>query len=366
MKRILVIEDERFVREQIVELLQLEGFETISAENGLTGIEKARMFYPNLIISDVMMPKMDGFEVLRTLRMYPETAEIPFIFLTARATHADMRKGMTIGADDYLTKPFTMDELLSAVKTRLQRHQDIWGRVQQLRTNISLSLPHEFRTPLTNILGFSQLIVDFGGTFDQAQIKEIGSTLIQNGKRLQHLIENYLLYGKIELASIDAASSDWPPEKEIIYEPGLLNTPIQELAERYNRFNDLSLHLSTNKAHLRIGEEHFVKILTELTDNAFKFSKSGTPVSVSVENKGTDLVMTVSDNGRGMDPKQVEAIGGYMQFGRSIYEQPGSGLGLIIAKKLTEIYSGRFELNSELTSGTRIVVCLPIITDAVD
>lgn len=121
MKKILVIEDEFTVRANILELLELEGFYGIGAENGLIGVLGAVENLPDLIICDVMMPELDGYGVLTTLRQDPVTATIPFVFLTAKADKADLRQGMELGADDYLTKPFTDDELLKSITTRLEK-----------------------------------------------------------------------------------------------------------------------------------------------------------------------------------------------------------------------------------------------------
>jgi eukaryotic-like serine/threonine-protein kinase len=122
MTRILVIEDEAALRQNIVETLQYEGFVIIEAENGLVGVQLALQYIPDLIVCDVMMPELDGYDVLRKLQSDAKTAIIPFIFLTALADRQYVRYGMTLGADDYLTKPFTPDELLDTVQTRLAKH----------------------------------------------------------------------------------------------------------------------------------------------------------------------------------------------------------------------------------------------------
>jgi two-component system, OmpR family, alkaline phosphatase synthesis response regulator PhoP len=121
MNKILIIEDTADVRHNIQEILEFENFQTLVAENGLTGVELAIKECPDLIISDILMPAMDGYQVLAALRNYPETAITPFIFLTARSVHQDRRQGMELGANDYLTKPFTGDELLKAVRIQLER-----------------------------------------------------------------------------------------------------------------------------------------------------------------------------------------------------------------------------------------------------
>lgn len=121
MKKILVIEDNKHVRENTQELLELAGYAVVTAENGKMGVEKAKEFAPDLVICDIMMPQMDGYDVLRTLAQDSTTSSTPFIFLTAKTDRADMRMGMNLGADDYLTKPFEEKELLDAIFCRLNK-----------------------------------------------------------------------------------------------------------------------------------------------------------------------------------------------------------------------------------------------------
>jgi CheY-like chemotaxis protein/CRP-like cAMP-binding protein len=125
MKKILLIEDNQEVRENTAEILELSNYKVITAENGKIGVDLAKKENPDLIICDVMMPELDGFGVLHILAKNPSTASIPFIFLTAKAEKEDMRKGMNLGADDYLTKPFDDVELLDAVEMRLKKNNII-------------------------------------------------------------------------------------------------------------------------------------------------------------------------------------------------------------------------------------------------
>lgn len=121
MKKILIIEDNEDVRENITEILELANYEVLAAENGKVGVSYAQQHHPDLIICDIMMPELDGYGVLHILSKNPSTAPVPFIFLTAKAEKDDFRKGMNLGADDYLTKPFDDIELLDAVETRLKK-----------------------------------------------------------------------------------------------------------------------------------------------------------------------------------------------------------------------------------------------------
>lgn len=123
MKKILIIEDDQIMRENMAELLELVGYKVEVAANGKLGIEKAKSFLPDLIVCDIRMPVLDGYGVLHILRKERSTASIPFIFVTAKTERNDMRKGMEMGADDYLTKPFEDTELLKAVETRLKKSE---------------------------------------------------------------------------------------------------------------------------------------------------------------------------------------------------------------------------------------------------
>jgi CRP-like cAMP-binding protein len=136
MKKILVIEDNPDVRENLMEILSLSDYEVLGAENGKVGVDLALSTHPDLILCDVMMPELDGFGVLHILAKNPKTAAIPFVFLTAKTEMSDLRKGMNLGADDYIMKPFDDVELLEAIETRLRKSEHL--RQQPGRTASSL------------------------------------------------------------------------------------------------------------------------------------------------------------------------------------------------------------------------------------
>lgn len=137
MKTILVIEDNTEVRENIVEILELSNYKVHAASNGKEGIEMAKTYLPDLIICDIMMPQLDGYGVLHVLQKYPETNAIPFIFLTAKAEKSEIRKGMNLGADDYITKPFDDVDLLDAIHIRLKKNE--WLKQEYTNTIDSLN-----------------------------------------------------------------------------------------------------------------------------------------------------------------------------------------------------------------------------------
>src|ERR1700759_165786 len=128
MRRLLVIDDHDDIRENIAEILSLAGYEVFTAENGKRGVETALKENPELVICDIMMPELDGYGVLHLLRKNDATLNTPFIFLTAKTERTDFRKGMEMGADDYITKPFDDIELLNAIEIRLKKYDILQGR----------------------------------------------------------------------------------------------------------------------------------------------------------------------------------------------------------------------------------------------
>ena len=151
VRKILVIEDQEPMRRNVLMILTMEGFQALSAENGRAGLELARKEKPDLILCDISMPGMDGYEVLHTIRNAKDTATIPFIFLTAHGERLDVRVGMNYGADDYLTKPVGQEELLAAVTARLERKRAFNEQVEQKLSQVRLAPDYSSSVPLQGL-----------------------------------------------------------------------------------------------------------------------------------------------------------------------------------------------------------------------
>lgn len=164
MNRILCIEDEQDFRETMADFLRAEGFEVFEAPNGSEGLQSIVRHAPDLVISDINMPKMNGFDMLAALRSsHPEQSDIPFIFLTARTQKRDHMRGVSLGADDYISKPVDLDMLLSTVQSRLNKRAFLrnWmdSTLNQYKSLLLQMLSQELRTPLNSIIGFSDLLL---------------------------------------------------------------------------------------------------------------------------------------------------------------------------------------------------------------
>jgi signal transduction histidine kinase len=362
MSKVLVIEDEELVRSNIAEVLQEEGFYILEADDGLVGVQLAKAHLPDLIVCDIMMPHLDGYGVLLELRSDPTTTNIPFIFLTARGERSYMRQGMELGADDYMTKPFTPQELVAAVNARLARSEsqqrERQAELDRLRSTLSNTLPHELRTPLVGILGYAEMLEMNLDDLSRQQMLQYVQRIQQAGKQLYRMIENYLLYAQIEVIKVDSQGAAGL-RNVITDNPGEIAARItQERAAEWQRPDDLALQVED--APVRISAENFGKIVEELGDNAFKFSDMGMMVQVTVKAQDDWLALTVRDSGRGMTSEQVRTLGAYTQFKRDQYGQAGIGLGLVVAKHLAELHGGEMSIASAPGEGTEITVRLPV------
>ncbi|MBK9247561.1 MAG: response regulator [Ignavibacteria bacterium] len=348
MKKILVIEDEDLIREAIQLILRINGFNVFVADNGAAGIALAKECVPDLVVSDIMMPEKSGYEVLEALRAYPPLATVPFLFLSAKADSGDIRQGMNLGADDYLTKPFEHDQLVAAVNTRLAKSDEIKKNAEQkldnLRTNIAFSLPHEFLTPLNGILGITKMMRDNYDMLDREDAMEMFDEITISARRLHRVTENFLFYTRLEILSNDLQSmGDLLDEvthsaEEIIFDA------ISSKSTTFNRADDVIMEVTDSP--ISILPLYFLKAVEELLDNALKFSEPNTKVLVKGAASGGKFILKIENKGRGMTPEQIASIGGYQQFERKQYEQQGNGLGLVITQKIMEVQGGSFAIDS--------------------
>jgi len=352
MKKILIIEDEDFIRETIQDILDAEGYDTKTAENGQVGVDTAKAFLPDLIISDIMMPILDGHGVIRELKQHEATSQIPFIFLTAKSELRDLREGMELGADDYLNKPFTADELINAISVRIDKAektiQVAEAKLDELRSNIIYALPHEMKTALGGIATTVEVLIDMDDAFSVEERYEMYGMIKDSALRLDALIKKNLLYANLEIISSDKLKAAELKKHTTTEIKSSLTEIITDKSARYRRAEDWNLNCGDD-VKIKISKDNLLNILDEVIDNAFRHSKSGNKVNISVETNehGTHLDILVRDEGRGITEENLRKIGAFMQFDRNKYEQQGLGLGLIIAKKLTETHEGTFEIKSE-------------------
>ncbi len=362
MENILVIEDDPAIREGIGDFLKMEGFAVRTAKNGKVGLQLAEEQTPTLIICDIRMPIVDGYDVLRVLRNDQKTVTTPFIFLTANDGRENQRLGMELGADDFITKPFTPDELLAAVDTQLRKRQVISQKYEYtlslLRQNIIYALPHELRTPLTLIMAYADMLIEDADIIKPDDLQKWADTILRASQRLHRTMENYLVYVQLELVASDKKALVELRNHITADAAEVIKKAAGQVATEMGRPEDLRLDLT--KLALQIAEDDLEKIVAEIAGNAFKFSEVGKKVKIKSVREGNAYSLIIEDKGRGMTREQIDNIGAYMQFERALYEQQGLGLGLAIARRLVELHLGTFQVESNPGEGTTMTIRFPL------
>lgn len=364
MNKILVIEDDFSVRMGIVDLLIEEGYEVYYAENGIRGISQAKTLLPDLIISDILMPDINGYTVFDELQKEIVTCGIPFIFLSARAGTSDIRYGMNLGVDDYLTKPYKADDLISAVRSRLSKRKYIDKKFESIHANIAKSVPHELRTPLVAIVGLSQLILDYDDKLEKKERLEMVEKINKAGTNLNNIIEKFILFTELVLIKNDKEYLRDYSLLEIIPAKEEISLYLQQNITENKRENDFDIQLE--EANLSILTGHLKLIIEETIDNACKFSQYGSKILVKSFIENGKYVLEIKDHGIGMTAEQIKQIGILQQFDRQKYFQGGLGMGLVLVQEIISLYDGELKITSEKNEFTTIRIIFKVVTGSVN
>lgn len=352
MEKILVVEDELPVRQNLEELLTFEGYECTSAQNGLEALNYLENYKPDLIISDIAMPYVDGYQLYDRVKSTYNSNLIPFIFLTAKIDKESQRKGMNMGVDDYITKPYSIDDLLTSVKTRIEKKKSIEKSVEELRTSIAMYVPHELRTPLVSILGYSDLMISDFEMLNTQQLLEMLGDIKKSGLRLHERIEKFVLYAKLKTAIATDFNENIESKISINIASIECEKQLKTCHDCLDRLNDIEIDIE--EAYLPICEEDLKIIASELISNSCKFSEPGTKIKISGKNQDSAYILKFSDSGFGIPILVQEQIQAFEQFDREKYQQVGNGLGLAIVKLLCEKYGISLNIESVANNFTTI------------
>ncbi len=360
--KILIVEDEEPIRELLRMELEQEGFIVDVAANGQEGLDKVKEFSPDLIVCDVMMPVMDGFTMQEKLNQDENYRDIPLIFLTAKSDKKDIRFGKSIGAEDYLTKPFEFEDLLVSINAKLKKYSDrkrrLNARLDEIRKSILYALPHEFKNPLSTMSGFLSLLLDKDYQVSESEREEFLKYVKQSSDRLHRLVLNFL-----KLAELEITESDENKLKEIrsLRNPNWateVETILNDLMNYHNTKINYQIEGFENPAPLDYNSLN--TILFELISNAVKFSpKDRLEITVNALATPYYFELKVQDKGIGIPKEEIPKIlEAFYQYNRKFYEQQGGGLGLTVVNKLVQIFNGKLEIESEVHKGTTVKISI--------
>ena len=367
MTKLLVVEDEPNLLFGIRDILELDGYEVVTARNGqqaLDALNKIDDGLPDLIVSDIMMPQMDGLQLLQEVRQQESWLMIPFIFLTAKGEKSDIQNGKILGVDDYLVKPFDADDLLIAVKSKLKRHQALnraqGALISNIKRNILTILNHEFRTPLTLVVAYADMLKESDvQKMNEDELLLFLREINSGADRLRRLIENFILLVELEIG--DAKRTYEWRKRKITNLNEIVQVAYRQVTESRGSSQQCALILPEELPAITGDREYLTAIIRELIDNAVKFSEPHEPVSVETLVEGDEVCIRVTDHGRGINPEDQDSIWEvFYQVNREHFEDQGAGSGLAIVKGYSEIHEARVDVTSAPGEGSCFTLAFAI------
>lgn len=368
---VLIVDDIPKNLQVLSNILNRDGYEIAFASNGRQALQIAESILPDLILLDIMMPEMDGYEVCRRLKENPSTQDIPIIFITGKAETEDVVKGFQVGAVDYITKPFNSVELLSRVKTHielkqsrdsiLKYSQELEKAQSELKQVIAQKdkffsiIAHDLRGPFTGFISLSELLTEAYESLDKDEIKQIAESMNSAAKKLFEFLENLLEWSRSQMGRIQ-------------YNPTII-----DLSDLFDRVISLFKDTAKNKKIeivKEIDDKIFIKadnymtntILRNLLSNAIKFSFENSKIILSAKIQDDSALISVKDFGLGMNEEAKQKVfridTKYSTPGTA--NETGTGLGLILCKELAEKQHGSLYFESELNKGTTFYLKLPL------
>lgn len=367
--KIMVIDDNEELLEVIKEVLSFHGYQVLISSEVNQAIEIFNHTVPDLIICDILLPDKDGFEFFEFVRHEQMLVDIPFIFLSALNSPDHIKSGKEIGCDDYLTKPFDLEELLSVIKGKLRtaslRKQNSEMNASDYKRKIIQTLSHEFRTPLVSLTSGTQILKGMHKDLSTEELVRLLTTIQSDGRRLERLVNDFMLMQQIESGQADKTYQNFCRKQNAIE---VLEQAIESFHEDLTSPGDLE-HLQLNisgqevlSAEINIYDVHFIKVIQHLLSNALRFTDRTLGIRISAFLKENNIFIQIRDFGPGISNSLKEKVcEPFTQVNREYFEQQGAGLGLAIVRKLTEVNKGQFSFeDTENNVGLIVQLKFPV------
>ncbi len=361
---ILVIDDNPLIVNILTSLLKANDYDVFASQDGSQALNILEAHPVDVIICDVMMPRMDGFQLHEAVRARSEFAHIPFLFLTALSEEEDICRGKEAGADDYLVKPFDPRQLLSVVKGKVTRSRTLKDlsqeRFEQYRRRIIHTLSHEFRTPLVAINTGAELLLDQQNSEEDKKTVNLLEAIQRGGQRLERLVNDFMILQQIEAGipmNMFASKKKVCPLAKIAE---LALATAEDVLKREG-FTIFFEDLGGKSLKAEVYEPHILDAMDRIIHNARKFSGEKKEVQVCVFRVEDEGIIEIRDRGIGIDIERIqEAIDVFGQLDRDKIEQQGSGLGLAIACRLIKVNRGRLDFETRKDGGSTVIIALPV------
>ncbi len=358
--RVLIVDDNHLVLSAVTKILAREGISVIASTSAKEALELAAKQHPTIIISDLMMPDMDGLAFFDAIRSNPEFETIPFIFLSAIDNKDDIRKLKALGADDYIVKPFEPEELVAIVTGKVHRaerlRKETSTQLEQYRKKIVNTLSHEFRTPLVAISTGTELLLQSQNKVSELEkVQTLIESIRRGGVRLERLVNDFMLLQQLEAGIakrvIDDRAIDLPFQKVV---DEILDHTAKEWTSRA-----IKISRGNEQAVVHCHLPYIRDAVLRLISNAIKFSPPTKDVEIITCDKGMPQLI-IRDYGRGIDLDRMrEALEPFTQLDREKYEQQGSGVGLALASRYITLHGGTIEFERPEDGGTKVIITLP-------
>lgn len=363
--KILVVEDDALLQKMMADVLESAGYAVVMADNGHEGLLALAEHQPQLVVSDVSMPVMDGFAFYTAMRHQPAWMDVPVIFITARADKWSIRQGQRLGVDDYLVKPFDHEDLLSVVQGKLQRQAQMVEvraqAVQQLKRSILTTLNHEFRTPLTHITTYTEMLRETDPAQHRADFEVFLRGIQAGSQRLLNLVEDFMLLVEFQTGEAqEAFARRREPLTDLV--SILYALVVQNLPGAQARGLTLTLDAPDTLPCVLGDRELLSNALRRLLDNAIKFSRhTGQVVMHAQATANSEVRITIADQGIGIRSDALETIFNlFEQVDRHYWEQQGIGAGLTIAHEVARLHHGYITVRSQVGVGSEFTLHLPL------
>jgi two-component system sensor histidine kinase/response regulator len=352
--KILIVDDEQNLRDTITELLIHNNYNVKGAANGQEALKILDNWIPDLIISDIMMPVMDGYLFQETVKNTEIINQIPFIFLTAKNDPNEMEKCALLGVDHFMAKPFKIEDLIKIIEVKIERFLKIKNSPNNALVSNSSYFMHEINTPLHGILGSINLLIKHKENFQENEIDMFYNSIKTSGERLNRTLKNYILYQNFKNNKLEFSNDSYC---QIANDFFIVRDKIASIDKK----NLERIIFNIDEANIKINQEYLHFILFELLDNALKFSKINKKIIISGKKYNTEYYeLIIQDYGIGFTEKQLKEITVYQQFDRDKREQQGLGLGLFMSKVFIKKIRGVFGITSQKDVGTKITIHIPL------